>query len=222
MTASEQEMSLACVYYPLTGAVLGAVLVLPLYLGVFAEHIWIQAWLYVLLSTWLTRALHLDGLADVLDALGSGKTGEAFQAVLKDSRMGAFGCAGLIMAVTGQILLAAACLENRFLAPLLYAPIFGRCLPVLLSGIAPTNPRARLGALLASAPRMPALLLAATGVGGLLFLFPLPSVLTAIALTALCLGILRRTALREGGYNGDFCGFAIICGEIIVLLAAIA
>ena len=221
MAASEREMSLACAYYPAVGTVLGAVLVLPSYFGVFPDHIWVQAWLYVFMSAWLTRALHLDGLADVLDALGSARSGEAFQAVLKDSRMGAFGCAGLILAIAGQIILAAACLRDGLLIPLFYAPVFARCLPFLLSRIAPPNPQAKLGALLASAPLLPALLLAVVGIGGLFFLFSMPGSLSAIALAALCLAMLRRLAMREGGYNGDFCGFAIVCGEIIILLAAI-
>ena len=220
MAATEREMGLACVYYPAVGAVLGAALILPPYFGWFAGHIWVQAWLYVLLSAWLTRALHLDGLADLLDALGSGKSGDAFQAVLKDSRMGAFGCAGLFLVLAGHIILAAACLEQDRLAPLAYAPVFGRCLPILLARIAPANPKARLGALLASAPKAPALLFAALCIaGGILFL-PRPGLVPTLGLAALCLYWLRKVALRQGGYNGDFCGFVVVVGETLVLMTA--
>ena len=222
MAASEREMGLACVYYPTAGAVLGAVLILPPYLDWFSGHIWVQAWLYVLLSAWLTRALHLDGLADLLDALGSGKSGDAFQAVLKDSRMGAFGCVGLILLLAGQIILTAACLEQGRLTALAYAPVFGRCLPIALAGIAPANPTARLGALLASAPRALALLFAALCVAGGAFCLPRPGLLPTLGLAALCLYWLRKTALRQGGYNGDFCGFAVVAGETAVLLGALA
>lgn len=222
MAASAREMGLACVYYPAAGAVLGAALILPPYFGWFAGHVWVQAWLYVLLSAWLTRALHLDGLADLLDALGSGKSGDAFQAVLKDSRMGAFGCAGLILVLAGQIILTAACLKQSGLAPLAYAPVFGRCLPIALACIAPANPKARLGALLASAPKAPALLFAALCAAGGFFRLSSPSMFTALGLTVLCLYWLRRVALRQGGYNGDFCGFAVVVGETAVLLGALA
>jgi adenosylcobinamide-GDP ribazoletransferase len=221
MSASTQDMRLACVYYPAVGAVLGCLMTLPFSLGCFAGFSWIQAWLYVLLSLWLTRAMHLDGLADLLDALGSAKDGEAFQAVLKDSRIGAFACIGLLMALGGQIILAAACFEQGSFLPLAYAPVFGRCLPVVLAHIAPANPGAQLGALLADCPRASALLFALLCLFGVFFCLPLPGPLFALVLAAACLGLLRRVALRQGGYNGDFCGFAIVAGETAVLLAAL-
>ena len=220
MPATNREMALSCAYYPLAGAVLGAVLILTFALGFFAGQPWAQAWLYVLLSAWLTRALHLDGLTDLLDALGSGKSGDAFQAVLKDSRMGAFGCAGLILALAGQIILAAACLQHGRLAPLLCAPVFGRCLPILLAVIAPPNPKASLGALLAAAPKTTALLIAAAGLAASIFHLAPAGALVAISLAALCLWKLRQTALAQNGYNGDFCGAAVVIGETAFLLAA--
>ena len=220
MSATTREMALACAYYPAAGVVLGAVLILPPFLGLFAGQPWIQAWLYVLLSAWLTRALHLDGLADLLDALGSGKSGDAFQAVLKDSRMGAFGCAGLILILAGQVILAAACLRHDRLIFLLCAPVFGRCLPILLATVAPPNPKASLGALLAAAPKAPALLIAAAFLAASLFRLAPAGALAALFLIILCLWKLRQTALAQNGYNGDFCGAAVVIGETAFLLAA--
>ena len=220
MPATNREMALACAYYPAAGAVLGTVLILPPALGLFAGQPWVQAWLYVLLSAWLTRALHLDGLADLLDALGSGKSGDAFQAVLKDSRMGAFGCAGLILALAGQVTLAAACLQHGRLAPLLCAPVFGRCLPILLAAVAPPNPKASLGALLAAAPKAPALFIAVAGLGASLFRLAPTGAFVAISLAILCLWKLRQIALAQNGYNGDFCGAAVVIGETAFLLTA--
>ncbi|MDR2489192.1 MAG: adenosylcobinamide-GDP ribazoletransferase [Desulfovibrio sp.] len=220
MHATADEMRLACVYYPAVGAVIGAVSVLPILFDCFAEQVWIQAWLYVLLLSWLTRGLHLDGLADLADALGSAANGEAFYSVLKDSRTGAFGCAALIMALSGQLVLAAACLERGSLVPLVCAPVFGRCLPILLSCVAPRHPKASLGALPASAPRAPALLVAAVSLLTVLFRLPLSAAFLSLAQVFVCLMLLRRIALRQGGYNGDFCGFAVVVGEIALLLAA--
>lgn len=220
MSASEKEMGLACVYYPAAGLALGLALTLPPAMGFFAGASWVQAWLYVALSAWLTRALHLDGFADLLDALGSGATGDSFQAVLKDSRMGAFGCAGLVLLLSGQIVMTEYCLHQDRLLPLLCAPVFGRCLPMLLASVAPANPRAVLGKLLAGAPRKAALATAGAGLALPLLFLPPAGFALLLALTAVCLAFLRRIALREGGYNGDFCGFIIVCGESAILLTA--
>lgn len=50
----------------------------------------------------LTGGLHLDGLADFADALGSRRTGEEALAIMKDSAIGAIGAATLIFVVLLQ------------------------------------------------------------------------------------------------------------------------
>jgi adenosylcobinamide-GDP ribazoletransferase len=50
----------------------------------------------------MTGALHLDGLADTADALGSRLTGARALAVMKDSRIGAVGAVALIFDLMGQ------------------------------------------------------------------------------------------------------------------------
>ena len=51
----------------------------------------IAASLAVVTQVLLTRAMHLDGLADTVDGLGSARTGAAALAVMRDPRLGAFG-----------------------------------------------------------------------------------------------------------------------------------
>ncbi len=221
-SATREDMSAACLYYPFVGALLGVVATLPFFLGLFAGQPLLQGWLFVLWLTWLTRALHLDGLADVLDALGSGKNAEGFQAVLKDSRVGTFGVVGLIFVIAGQSACVAACLEHARLLPLMYAPLFGRCLPIFLSCLAQPHPKAGLGGLLAGAPKRSSVTVALTA----LFLGGPASLEPGAFLLCLLLGgglllFLARVAHRQGGYNGDFFGFAIVAGEWGVLLAAV-
>jgi len=222
LPATEKELSASVLYYPLVGAVLGALLCTPLAFGLFAGQPWVQAWLYVLASIWLTRALHLDGLADLADALGSGKAGDAFRAVLKDSRIGAFGVTALALIVSGQIIFCASILLAGNSAPLFFAPLYGRCLPVIFAAFTPPHPQAGLGSLVSSAAKKPALLLAAACIviGGSVCL-SLPSLFLCLFLTALALLFLNRLARREGGASGDFFGCVIVAGETIALLAAL-
>ncbi|WP_344633182.1 adenosylcobinamide-GDP ribazoletransferase, partial [Streptomyces glaucosporus] len=51
----------------------------------------------------LTRGLHLDGLADVADGLGSGRPAEGALAVMKRSDIGPFGVVALLLVLLAQV-----------------------------------------------------------------------------------------------------------------------
>lgn len=51
----------------------------------------------------LTRAIHLDGLADVADGLGSGRRGDEALVIMKQSDVGPFGVATLVLALLVQV-----------------------------------------------------------------------------------------------------------------------
>jgi adenosylcobinamide-GDP ribazoletransferase len=220
--ADNNELAAACRWFPAVGLIIGLVAAAPLLVGLFGNHAWVGAWLYVCLNAWITRALHLDGLADVIDAAGSGKEGEGFQAVLKDSRLGAFGAVGLFLALAGQGIGVAALVASKAFAPLIYAPVFGRCLPIALACICKPSPNAGLGAILSAAPRASALGLALLcALGGGLYCLSIAGLAALIAASAVLLWLLTRLARRNDGYNGDFFGAAIASGELLALLAAL-
>lgn len=52
--------------------------------------------LSMLATIWLTGAFHEDGLADMFDGFGGGWTKEQILSIMKDSRVGTFGVAGLV------------------------------------------------------------------------------------------------------------------------------
>lgn len=83
-------------FFPLIGALLGlgAGLIrvyLPLPVGV-------SSLLALTFLVAITGALHEDGLADVADAFRAGRSQERILAILKDSRIGVYGAAALILA----------------------------------------------------------------------------------------------------------------------------
>ena len=51
---------------------------------------------------WITRGLHLDGLADWADSFGGIKEREKRLAIMKDARVGAFGVMALVLAVAAK------------------------------------------------------------------------------------------------------------------------
>ncbi|OGQ85459.1 MAG: cobalamin 5'-phosphate synthase [Deltaproteobacteria bacterium RIFOXYD12_FULL_56_24] len=107
--------------------------------GFLAGGAWLLAWLglpplvnavlLVVLGAWLTRGLHLDGLADLLDGLGGGQTQERRLAIMKDSAIGAFGVIGLVLLLVLKIACLASLLINGgelFFFVLLAAPVTAR------------------------------------------------------------------------------------------------
>jgi adenosylcobinamide-GDP ribazoletransferase len=92
----------AAVFFPLIGAILGAVgagvylasaRILPLPLA---------ALLTVAFWSAISGVLHEDGLADVADALRAGRSQETMLAILKDSRIGAFGAVAIVLSVIAR------------------------------------------------------------------------------------------------------------------------
>lgn len=59
----------------------------------------------VAMQVLLTGALHEDGLADCCDGLGGGRTPERRLEIMRDSRIGSFGAAGLMLALMARVAL---------------------------------------------------------------------------------------------------------------------
>jgi len=117
---SKEDWKWAAAHAPFVGLVLGGVLgqlertLLPL--GQFPA-----ALLVIALSLLLTGAFHEDGLADTSDALGGGYNVERVLSILKDSRIGAFGGAALVVSIVGRAALLAQLNESVvFVFPLVF------------------------------------------------------------------------------------------------------
>ncbi|HET9169266.1 MAG TPA: adenosylcobinamide-GDP ribazoletransferase [Actinospica sp.] len=163
-----------------------------------------------------TRALHLDGLADVADALGSAKPREQALDIMKRSDIGPFGVVTLVVALLLQIAsLNAAYAHHRGPQAILIAAITGR-LAVTLA-CTPRVPTARptgLGAWVAgsvstrAAAVVAALCLAASFGLGLTRNLPVAIVAAAACVvgTACALALLHRCTSRFGGITGDVLG----------------
>ncbi|WP_304165077.1 adenosylcobinamide-GDP ribazoletransferase [Phenylobacterium aquaticum] len=82
-------------YFPLVGALVGAICGLTL---IGADRLWsgvLPALLAVAIGVLVTGAFHEDGLADACDGLGGGGDPARRLAIMKDSRIGTYGALGL-------------------------------------------------------------------------------------------------------------------------------
>lgn len=214
-------------------------------LGTSSPSSLLAAALTVALLALLTRAMHLDGLADVADGLGSGRDRERALAVMRQSDIGPFGVVTLLLV----LLLQVACLEQLVQTPAGQAAIVGALLlsrfmlpAVCLRGVPSARPDG-LGAMVAGTVGLPGVLVAAglaaaawllvslvaTATsqrlyGGLLGPsgFSVPHVLANVVVPLLLTGLFARHCVRRfGGITGDVLGATVEVVTTLVYLGLV-
>ena len=212
-------MSLA----PLVGLLLALVCGLPLLIA--RDRPLIGLLLSVVsftLLAWATRAIHLDGLADTADALGSGKPAEQALEIARKSDIGPFGVLALIFTLLIGIIAVASFPDARqsYFA-FVIAIVTGRV--ALTCACTKPWPAARpdgLGAVVAtSVPMLVAAVWTILGIafgGWLLGLAGAISVVFGILAGIVMLVIARR---RLGGITGDVLGATIEIATAATLVA---
>jgi adenosylcobinamide-GDP ribazoletransferase len=84
-------------YFPLIGVLIGLVNLLIWWAASLRLPAAVAIGLMMAVSMLLTGAFHEDGFADACDGLGGGSSRERVLAIMKDSRIGAFGAIGLFL-----------------------------------------------------------------------------------------------------------------------------
>lgn len=209
---------------PLIGLALGAVAAGTSWLLVSAGLTSLLAGLLTVgLLALVTRGMHLDGLADTVDGLGSYGPPQRAREIMKSGGAGPFGVAALIFAIAVQSVAFATLAEQQRWLALVLAVAAGRVAVVLAcrTGI-PAAPDAGFGALVAGTQSRAAVLIwpalavvaAAAAVPDNLWLGPI----VVIAALALTLAITRHCVRRFEGLSGDILGTVV---EITVSIAAV-
>jgi adenosylcobinamide-GDP ribazoletransferase len=205
-------------FFPLVGLVLGFVLtgVAAALAGSVAP--WLVAVLLAVLLAGLTGGLHLDGFADVFDALGGGRGDRArMLEIMRDSRIGAHGAAALNLLLIAKVAALAQAVERRDLLPLLAFPTIARWLAALLVVLFPYARAEGVGrAFSGEAGRLQAAIasvIAVVTIAALGAPLLLPALGTAVVVFAFAFWLHRRL----GGLTGDVYGAAIELGEVSML-----
>ncbi|MCW3841413.1 adenosylcobinamide-GDP ribazoletransferase [Micromonospora yasonensis] len=209
---------------PAIGALLGALLAAVLLLTAMLAPPLVAAGVAVAVGALLTRGLHLDGLADTVDALGSYRRGAAALEIMKKPDVGPFGVVALVVV----LLLQAAVL----------AELAGRGWPATLAAVVAATAAGRLGVVLACRRGVPAA--RPEGLGALVAgtvgpvapvvgtiavaLLAVPAVpgrpwqgpLAVVAALAVAAGLLRHVVRRLGGITGDVLGATV---EVVTTLS---
>ena len=100
-----EDFSTSLPWFPAVGLFLGMILcgIGYVWTGLLPGQ-WLggAALLIVGVEVWLTRGLHLDGLADWADSIGGFQEREKRLAIMKDTSLGAFGVLALILALMAR------------------------------------------------------------------------------------------------------------------------
>jgi len=213
----------AAAWFPAVGLGLGAVLVGADTLLGRAFPPLLAALLVVSIWKVLTGGIHLDGLADSLDALGGREPG-ARLAIMHDSRIGVFGAVGLILMFLISMMALAEMPPAARWRVLLLAPVVGRLGPVLMAtSFQAATPESGAGArFMAAVPRWAGPL----GLGATAALAALLLGRWGVAMLVLALAVVfvwsAFLAGRLGGLTGDSLGASVELGELGVLLGGAA
>jgi adenosylcobinamide-GDP ribazoletransferase len=220
-------LTASAAYFPLIGAIVGAVGLAFWWMGVVLLGPLAGAVVGVLATVVVTGALHEDGLADTADGLWGGATVERRLAIMRDSRIGTYG----VIAISGDLLLRVA-----LLAPLdsddiataarifLVGHVWGLVAPLVLAATLPAARKDGQGVRLgAPGPRVAAIAALTVAVITIGLVGRWAPVVMAAAAVAL-LGVWRLAWRRIGGVTGDIHGAGVVLTNLAaaVTVAALA
>ncbi len=169
----------------------------------------------------VTGCIHEDGLADVADGFGGGSTRERKLEIMRDSRIGTYGVAALIVTLGIKCFAMAQLVQPGALAAaLIAAHVASRSFIPAFMMFVPSARQNGLSAGAGSVRQETALVALAFGLAGLLLLGTAAAIATGLVLFCWFLVLRRLTLQQIGGQTGDVLGALQQGGETIVLLAA--
>ena len=222
-------------YFPLVGALVGVIGAGVWWLSAIFFPPAVAIGLMMSTSLLLTGAFHEDGFADVCDGFGGGRTRDAVLAIMKDSRVGAYGAIGVAMMLGLKwsvlvslplamfpVIVVGAHMVSRWCA----IGLIWRLQYVRMDADAKSKPLANslggwdwlLSGALGALVLLPALLLIDPAARSPLALTLLAASAFSVVSTLLAGAYFRR---RIGGYTGDCLGAAQQLSELSFLLATL-
>ncbi len=222
----EGDLAKSMVYFPFIGFLIGVLLVnADKIFALIALPQTVATFLLVIISVFITRALHVDGLADTLDGLMGGSDHSSRLAIMKDSRLGTAGALGIVFVLFMKYL----CLNNLFetdrIVALLVAPVLARWSQTLMVSNAEYVREHGMGKAFVGHLRTSGVLAtSAVAIGLSAFVVVRLDVHSVILFFTLIGGVLLLTYLGKrylvrklGGVTGDAIGAMSELNEVLVL-----
>ncbi|SFU84466.1 adenosylcobinamide-GDP ribazoletransferase [Alicyclobacillus macrosporangiidus] len=204
---TEQHIRQCVVFFPVIGIFLG--LLLWMVQAALSPHMSRFPASVVSLSiyTLATGALHLDGLMDVADAIGSRRPREAALEIMKDSRVGAIGVMAGVLTMMGKLAAISSLSPHRWV-PFVVVPMMSRLGMVWMMAIAPSARNHGLGALFAQkVPWWTVAVSTCIGTGVCLLVLPIRECVWVLFYSLVTVLLFTGWMVRRfGGTTGDTYG----------------
>ncbi len=211
-------------FFPLVGLFLGLMLGFLGFLFAKSFPALVSGALLCASSAFFTRCLHLDGLADVADGLGSHQPREQVLRIMKDSCTGAMGVIALALVLILKSSALGHLVQSGSYKFIILVPCLARfSLNVLASLSNYARPEGGLGKYFvghdAKRQLVPACL---TALFAGLFLAGIGGLFLVAAITLLAIFFAFFFKRRLGGVTGDVLGFQVEISETVLLLVGTA
>jgi len=214
----EVDMARAVPWFPLVGALIGAIVGGAYVLFDELLNVRIASMLAVGLGLLITGAFHHDGLADIADAFGGGTTVERRLEILKDSRLGTYGTAALSMAIVGEILAISELKGAEAFAAIVVAHSLGRSMALGAMILAPSAGSGMGSDYMERLSPIGVLVGMFVGIVAASVFSPIFPVVT-IGVAALVTMLIVALAIRKiGGINGDVLGAIVVLSGLATLI----
>ena len=219
---NESDVGRSVLFYPLVGLTLGLILAASAWL-LGSVPVFLRAGLLLTIWVAITGALHLDGLADAIDAwVGGHGERERTLAIMRDPCSGPMGVVAVVLTLILKFGALIALCESGDALAIVFVPVLGRTVVPILFLTTPYVRPGGLGSTLAAHfPRRAAgwvVVVTALTTSALLGVKG-----AFLLLVTACVFLLLRAAIqrRIGGTTGDSAGAMVELTETAALIAAV-
>lgn len=219
-----ERLARSMAFFPAAGLVIGLGLVVLNWLLDSLIPRPVLDCLLILFMILATGALHLDGIADLIDGLAGGKDRESVLHIMKDSRIGAIGVVGLVMVLLLKYLSLYKVDPAMKSAALIITPAAGRWIQVVLASYCRyLRPDDSPGIdFVEQVGEREMMIATGTLIASALVLFGFEGVFLVFLFGIVAMLLLRFFQRRLGGVNSDVLGAATEIVEVLSLIFILA
>ena len=214
-----EDSGQALAFFPIVGLAIGLCMAIAAVFQPLPSSL--MAALLLLFWVFITGGLHIDGLGDSADGwLGGTGNKQRSLEIMQDPCSGSAAVMAICCLLIVKFAALSALLEQSTFSAIIFAPIIGRCIPLILFL---TTPYVRKDGLAqnfiqhASKPAIYCMLIAVFALA-LIFLGLQSAVITFITAAIILLGLRYLMIKRLGGNTGDTTGAAIEIIEATILI----